>query len=170
MRWVRVGGTVRSLEKNKRPMYYALYSDKVPIVDENGNEEFEYTTGYAKPVEFKANLSAGKSDAESSPFGTEVSYDRIISTTDMSLPIDENSIIWVKNKPLFKEDGTVDGDSADYEVAAPPLDSLNSLLIAVKRREKTSSGSLPIEDNGNAENGDNEAENGSSDDTEDDGF
>ena len=167
MRWVRVGGTVRSLKKNQRSMHYALYSAKVPIVDENGNEEFEYTTGYAKPVEFKANLSAGKSDAESSPFGTDVSYDRIISTTDIKLPIDENSIIWVKNKPLFNDDGTVDGDSADYEVAAPPLDSLNSLLIAIKRREKTSSGSLPIEDN---ENGDNEVESGSSDDAEDDGF
>ena len=130
---IRVGGFMRNCKKNQRRMYYALYSDRIPIVDENGNEEFEYQIGYEKPVEFYACLSYGQSNAEESPFGTNVSYDRVISTADTSLPIDENSIIWVRNEPIYNEDGTVDGASADYKVAALPLDGLNSLRIAIKK-------------------------------------
>ena len=47
----------------------------------------------------------------------------------MSLPIDEASLVWVKYLPVYNADGTVNPDSADYEVAAPPLDGLNSLRI-----------------------------------------
>lgn len=128
---------MRDLKKNQRKMHYALYDSEIPIYDENGNEELETRAGYKNPVLFRANLSAGKSNAEESPFGKDVSYDRVISTCDMDLPIDENSLIWVKNKPVFNADGTVNPDSADYEVSAPPLDGLDNLLIAIKRRSKS---------------------------------
>lgn len=128
---------MRNLKKNQRPMYYALFDNEIPIYDENGNEELETRAGYKKPVLFYASLSTGQSDAEESPFGKNVTYDRVISTCDTSLPIDENSLIWVKNKPVFNADGTVNGDSADYEVAALPLDGLNSLRIAIKKRSKS---------------------------------
>lgn len=118
-------------------MHYALYDNEIPIVDENGFDELETRAGYKNPVLFRAHLTPGKSDAEESPFGKDVSYDRIISTCDMDLPIDENSLIWVSNQPVFNDDGTVNGDSADYEVAAPPLDGLNNLLIAIKRRSRS---------------------------------
>ena len=133
-RWVRVGGIMRDLKKNQRKMYYALYSDRVPILDKNGDPTLEYATGYTVPVEFKASVSAGRSDGEYAPFGMNVSYDRTISTVETDLPIDEHSIIWLKNEPIFNDDGSVDGSSADYEVAEPPLDGLNSLVIAIKKR------------------------------------
>lgn len=128
---------MRDLKKNLRKMHYALYDSEIPIYDEDGNEELETRAGYKNPVLFRANLSAGQSNAEESPFGKDVSYDRVISTCDMNLPIDENSLIWVKNEPVFNADGTVNPDSADYEVSAPPLDGLNNLLIAIKRRSKS---------------------------------
>lgn len=161
---------MRSLKKNQRKMHYALYDSEIPILDENGNEELETRAGYLEPVLFYANLSAGKSDAEESPFGKDVSYDRVISTCDMDLPIDENSLIWVKNKPVFNTDGTVNGDSADYEVAAPPLDGLNSLLIAIKKRSKSVREELPSEDENTAENGNDEVVDSGSDAVENDGF
>lgn len=128
---------MRNLKKNQRNLYYALYKEDIPIYDENGFEELESKSGYDTPVQFKASLSTGQSDAEESPFGKNVTYDRVISTCDTSLPIDENSLIWVKNKPVYNADGTVNPDSADYEVAAPPLDGLNSLRIAIKKRSKS---------------------------------
>lgn len=112
---------------NVRTMYYALYGKKTSI-----DGEFETSTGYFEPVKFNACLSTGQSNAEESPFGVNVSYDRVISTVQ-ELPIDENSIIWINAEPKYLEDGTVDGSSADYKVAAPPLDGLNSLRIAVKK-------------------------------------
>ena len=153
---------MRDLKKNQRKMHYALYDSEIPIYDENGNEELETRAGYKNPVFFRANLSAGKSNAEESPFGKDVSYDRVISTCDMDLPIDENSLIWVKNKPVFNADGTVNPDSADYEVSAPPLDGLDNLLIAIKRRSKS-----VVEDSSTTE----ENEPNTDDNTvEDDGF
>ena len=128
---------MRNLKKNERDLYFALYKDDIPIYDENGFEELEGKPGYENPVPFKASLSTGQSDAEESPFGKNVTYDRVISTCDTSLPIDENSLIWVKNTPVYNADGTVNPDSADYDVAAPPLDGLNSLRIAIKKRSKS---------------------------------
>lgn len=128
---------MRGLKKNKRDMYYALYKEDIPIYDESGFEELEGKPGYDKPVPFKASLSTGQSDAEESPFGKDVKYDRVISTCETNLPINENSLVWYKNTPVYNADGTVNPDSADYEVAAPPLDGLNSLRIAIKKRSKS---------------------------------
>lgn len=117
----------RNATINTRTMFYALYGKKIEIGD-----EFEKRIGYFEPVKFNACLSTGQSNAEESPFGANISYDRVISTVE-SLPIDENSIIWINTKPTYLEDGSVDGSTADYKVAAPPLDGLNSLKIAVKK-------------------------------------
>lgn len=117
----------RNATINTRTMFYALYGKKIEIED-----EFEKRIGYFEPVKFNACLSTGQSNAEESPFGANISYDRVISTVE-SLPIDENSIIWINTKPTYLEDGSVDGSTADYKVAAPPLDGLNSLRIAVKK-------------------------------------
>lgn len=124
---------MRDCKKNQRKMYYALYKDKIPILDSDGNPTFEYKTGYEEPVEFSACLSTGQSNAEESPFGVNVSYDRIISTSNTLLPINENTVIWVNNEPTYNDDLTVNSDSADYKVAALPLDGLNSLRIAIKK-------------------------------------
>ena len=151
---------MRNLKKNSRTMYYALYDSEIPIYDEDGNPELETMVGYKNPVQFKASLSTGQSDAEESPFGKNVTYDRVISTCDTSLQIDENSLIWVKSKPVYNADGTVNPDSADYEVAAPPLDGLNSLRIAIKKRSKsvvedssTTDENVPDSGNSGAESG-----------------
>jgi len=118
-------------------MKYALYSDKIPILDENGDPTFDYADGYLTPVDFKATLSAGKSDSESSDFGNNVTYDRVISKFDKSLPIDENSLIWVTSTPTYTN-GKVDKNSADYTVSARPLDGLDYLRIAIKSISKSS--------------------------------
>lgn len=157
---------MRQCKKNQRTMYYALYNNKTEITDESGFEELESTIGYSNPVMFKASTSTGQSNAEEKPFGTDVSYDRIISSTDKTLPIDENSIIWLKNTPIYNEDGTVNGDSADYKVAAHPLDGLNSLLIAIKKVEKTVTEEIGTEEE-IIENG---ANNEPTDSNEDNGF
>ena len=56
----------------------------------------------------------------------------MILSPNVSLPIKETSLIWVKNTPTYDAKGNVDPKSADYKVAAKPLDSLNVLKIAIK--------------------------------------
>lgn len=113
-------------------MWYALYQGKVPILDKDGNPTFEYKEQYGEPIEFKANLSAGNSYENEQPFGANITYDRIILLYDMECPIDEHTRIWINKDPYEKWE--FDPESADYEVAASPLDSLNVLRIAIRRR------------------------------------
>ena len=152
---------MRDCRKNQRSMKYSLYSDSVPILDSDGNDTFEVKAGFSLPVDFKASLSSGKSDSESTEFGTDVSYDRIISTCKKELPIDENSLIWVTSEPVIVN-GVVDPTSADYRVASKPIDGLTNIRIAIKAIQKSYvETSAP-----NEETGENEPNTGS----EDDGF
>lgn len=149
----------RNATINTRTMFYALYGKKIEIGD-----EFEKRIGYFEPTKFNACLSTGQSNAEESPFGANISYDRVISTVE-SLPIDENSIIWINTKPTYLEDGSVDGSTADYKVAAPPLDGLNSLRIAVKKvsnvtTDNSSDSEDKEPDSGNSGTTDTDTDNG----------
>ncbi len=132
--WVRVGGYMsnRSCKRNKRTMYYSLYSDKIPILDEDGNDTYEYKQGYDKPVKFQASLSAGKGSADDTVVGVESFHTREISTSDMNLPIVETSLIWANKEPKYNDDESVDVSSAEYKVIAPPLDGLRTLKFLVE--------------------------------------
>lgn len=144
---------MRDLKRNQRNMYYSLY------VEQGNDSDFDIldtVAKYSAPVEFKANLTAGKSDSDDSPFGKDISYDRIISTVNKDLPITETSLIWYETEPILLEDGSANPDSADYKVAAMPLDGLDGIRIAIKRIAKSN---VPkndkkddvTEDNGNKE-------------------
>ena len=135
---------MRDLRRNQRKMYYSLY-----IEQENDSEfdTLDTVAKYSKPIEFKASLSVGQSDSDDSPFGKDISYDRIISTVNKSLPITETSLIWYETKPILLEDGSADPSSADYKVAAMPLDGLDGIRIAIKRIAKANVPQESTEDN-----------------------
>lgn len=137
---------MRSLRKNKQPLY-ATYSEEIKVYqcDENGDivyievdgeqipVEIGSAPGYNAPVLFYANISSGRGDAQADVFGSSVDYTRTISTTDMTCPIDELSLIWINNRVEYNTDGTVNPDSADYKVAAYPAKSLYNIVIAIKK-------------------------------------
>lgn len=127
---------MRSLKRNEQFFWYAQYSGKIPILDSDNFETGDYETGYSAPVSFSANISAGRGDAQNEVFGKELDFTRTISTTDMTCPINEHSLIWIETEPVLKPDGTADPDSADYTVATKPARSLNSIMIAIKWRQK----------------------------------
>lgn len=128
---------MRSLKKDQRELFYSLYERKIPIFDSDGFETGDYETGYSAPFSFCANISAGRGDSQEAVFGKELEFSRTISTTDMACPINEHSLIWIETKPVLKPDGTADPDSADYTVATRPAKSLNSIMIAIKCRQKS---------------------------------
>lgn len=142
---------MRSLKKNMQPLHYATYSEEIKVYqrDEGGNIkyvddgegnlipiEIGVVPGYSDLVFFYANISAGKGSAQKAVFGSDVDYTRTISTTDMSCPIDELTRIWIDNEVKYNADGTVNGDSADYKVAAYPAKGLNNIAIAIKKLPK----------------------------------
>ena len=138
---------MRSLKKNKQKLYYATYSEEIKVYQRDENENIVYVDdgegnlipieigsapGYNTPVLFHAYISAGKGSAQESVFGTDIDFTRTISTSDMTCPIDELSLLWLDSEPQYLADGTVDSDSADYKVAAKPAEGLNSIMIAIK--------------------------------------
>jgi len=141
---------MRSLKKNQKKLYYSTYADQITIYKRDENGEIVYNeidgekypriiaerAGYNKPVFFDANVSAGKGTAQEDVFGKDIDFTRTISTTDLTLSIDELSLVWIESEPKYLEDGTVDPNSADYKVAAKPARSLNQLMIALKALPK----------------------------------
>lgn len=125
---------MRDLRRNHRKMYYSLYMEQE---NDSGFDVLDTVAKYSAPIEFKASLSVGQSDSDDSPFGKDISYDRIISTVKKDLPITETSLIWYETKPVLLEDGSADPSSADYKVAAMPLDGLDGIRIAIKRIAKS---------------------------------
>lgn len=140
---------MRSLKKNQQYLKYATYSEQITIYerDENGNIVYDEIdgdlypriiaerAGYSEPVEFYANISAAKGSSDSEVFGVSLDYTKTVSTSDMTLPISETSLIWFETEPKYNADGTVDESSADYAVVAVAR-SLNNVVYAIKKRAK----------------------------------
>lgn len=126
---------MRSLRRNKQPLYYATYDKKIPVTDENGDFTGDDDTGYSAPVSFYANISPAKGSSQEEVFGKNLDHSRTVVTCDMTLPIDEFSRIWIETKPVLKADGTACGDSADYSVVQVAR-GLNSVAYALKKLPK----------------------------------
>lgn len=126
---------MQSLKRNQQKLYYATYNSNSPLLDEDGFDTGETTTGYSAPVVFYANVSPAKGSSQEEVFGKNLDYSRTIVTCDMDLPIDEFSRIWIETDPVLNPDGTADGDSADYFVVQVAR-SLNSVAYAIKKLPK----------------------------------
>lgn len=141
---------MRDCKKNQQELYYSTYSDQITEYyrDSEGNIIYDEIdgeliprikcerAGYNNPVPFDFETSAGKGTAQTEVFGSDVDFTRTISTTDMSIPIDELSLVWIEHEPEYLSDGTVDPDSADYKVAAKPSKSKTDIVIALKALPK----------------------------------
>ena len=121
---------MKGMRRNMRTFYYQLFSTSVPVYDANGWETGEKSVGYLSPVEFKANISPATGEASVQQFGTFTDYDKVISTCDMTCPIDENTVLFVDNVPAYK-DGKLT-NAHDY-VVTKVAKSLNVISIAIKK-------------------------------------
>lgn len=140
---------MRTLNKNKQKMYYALYSSATEQYETNSQGTIQYviidgqsvpvelgtkTEAYATPIAFRANIAfSGDSDLQN--YGVSVGdYDAIIKTDRGKYPIKETSLIWYESTPVYvdQEQKVVDPKSADYEVTAV-LNSLNYSTYVLRR-------------------------------------
>lgn len=130
---------MRCMERNKTGFYYALYSERVPIVDEYGNDTGEYDVKHGKPVKSSANISAARGETQTRQFGENVTYDKVIVIDDTASPIDEYSILWIDTIPQLDTNGEL-AVNEDGKVITPHdyivkkvAKSLNSVSYAVSK-------------------------------------
>ena len=107
---------LKDLRLNQVPFYYQTYDGTVDEVDEDGN-----LTGESIP---------NSGNAEDSPFGKDIVYDKTISTVQ-KLPIDEYSKLFIDVVPILNEDGSTDTEP-DYICVCPKHD-LQQNLWAIRK-------------------------------------
>lgn len=128
---------VRTLKRNQKTFWYALYLDEVEQTDSDGLYTGDIGPGYGEPVQMKANISASKGNAELELFGEDLKYSKTIATDDLSCPITEESAIWIDREP---EDENKNAIPHNYVVKGIAK-SLNHIIYAVAKAEQ--SGIIP---------------------------
>lgn len=121
---------MRTLRRNKRRMWYALYLDREEI-KKNGRRTGTYKVVYSPPQLIEANVSAARGTADVEMFGTDLKYDKAFVMDDVKCPIDENSVMWIDTEPLINADGNTE-TPWDY-VIVRVAESINSKAYAVKK-------------------------------------
>lgn len=116
---------MHSLSRNKQKIYYALYQGVTDRVVDNLHTG-EKVISYSDPTEYYINVSGAIGKDEVTEFGINTPYDRIMSTSDMSCPIDEKTLLWIGISQTAK---------ANYRVAAK-RESLNEILYAIEKTER----------------------------------
>ncbi len=112
---------MRDLKRNQQTIWYALLNVSKDT-DEWGNTVD--IKGYGEPISMRINVSANKGEVSAQAFGTDLKYDREMSTHNMNCPIDEYTHLWL--------DGRKVTETHNYEVAAVSK-SLNCIRYAIRR-------------------------------------
>ena len=113
---------MRTLNRNKRLIYYALLTGEVNGVDEYGNETGEPTPAYGEAVALKCNVSAASGADDVQAFGNFTNYSRTMCVADPNCPIDENTIVWFGREP---------SEPHNY-IVTRKADSKNGILYALR--------------------------------------
>lgn len=113
---------MRTLNRNKRQIYYALYTGEVNSVDEYGNETGEPVPVYGEAVELRCNVSAATGADAVQAFGNFTNYGRTMCVSDPHCPIDEKTIIWF---------GIAPSEPYNY-IVTRKADSKNGILYALR--------------------------------------
>ena len=118
---------MRTAQRNKQKIYYSLYSEKKPILDEYGNQTGEYELTYATPVSYKMSVSAARGTADVEQFGINLDYSKTMVTEDMNCPITETTRLWINKEAVI--DNVV--QPHNYVVISVAK-SINSITYAIK--------------------------------------
>lgn len=112
--------------RNTQTLFYAQYSDKIPVLDSDGYETGEYTVGYDNPVLLDANVVDKTSQIAREYFGNDIEYKYVI-LTDRDCPIKEDTILWIDT------DNPLENEGVEYNCLVSAIKkSLNYKAIAVK--------------------------------------
>lgn len=112
---------MRDIKRNQQLIRYALRNVQTDT-DEWGNTVD--AKKYSTPAMTYMSISANKGNASAQGFGTDLNYDREMSTHDMRCPIDEYTRLWLDGRSIT--------ESHNYEVVAVSK-SLNCIRYAIKR-------------------------------------
>ena len=113
---------MRSLNRNKRLIYYALLTGEVENIDEYGKLTGELTPAYGVATPLLCNVSAASGEDAVRAFGNFTGYSRTVSVADPNCPIDEQTVVWFG----------VDPTEPHNYIVVRKADSKNGILYALQ--------------------------------------
>ena len=96
---------LQDLPENQVSFWYQTFDGEEDEFDEKGRRTGDKVKVYSNPIKAMARISANTGDAQNSPFGQNIVYDKSISTVQ-KLPIDEYTLLFIDREPVLEEDGS----------------------------------------------------------------
>ena len=90
---------MRTVQRNKRTIWYALYNGVTEVVDEDGNYTGEQEVSYGEPIQARMNVSGGRGQAEIELFGVDNPFTKTAVTDDLTTPFTTDTIWWFEADP-----------------------------------------------------------------------
>lgn len=115
---------MKALRRNKQKIWYSTYLGEQEVTDAYGDGTGENVPTYSDPMPIYCNVSASRGMADSEIFGINLDYSKTLSFGEKTVPITEESILWIGRTPK-------NGDKHNYVVKAI-AQSLNFTVVAVK--------------------------------------
>lgn len=128
---------MKTLARNKQPVWYALRTGNTEIIDANGFRTGQYQLTYAEPVKTMMNIRWNDGSVRLEGFGINDSARRRMVTDDMNCPIDIDTILWIGIEPT-------NGVAHNYVVAGSPQKSLTQIVYIV---EEANASNQPLQSN-----------------------
>lgn len=122
---------MQNLARNMSTVWYKVYAGQQEIVDADGNKTGSFQDTYGPLKSAQLMVSPNKGDAALELFGTLLDYDRSLVSADISLPIDEQTILWLDGAPTT-------GPYTHYVKRRAPWK--NSVVFAAKQVEVSQGG------------------------------
>ena len=113
---------MRSLNRNKRLIHYALLTGEVENIDSMGNLTGELTPAYGVATPLLCNVSAASGEDAVRAFGNFTGYSRTVSVADPTCPMDEQTVVWFG----------VDPTGPYNYIVVRKADSKNGILYALQ--------------------------------------
>ena len=123
---------MRTLSRNKQPIYCATFISKTEVLDEYGNPTGQFSITYSAPVKAMWNVGFVESDAEVEMFGINATDTLRIVAPKQGFPLDTASILWFGKEP---ESPYVATSPKHNYVVAGIRPSLNELVFYARRVE-----------------------------------
>lgn len=143
---------MRTLDKNKQTMKYALFKEMVKDYERDNDGNIRYTEvdgelvpiesgmrpSYYEPVPFKANIySVGNGNVVLAGFGAdEHNYKTAIVCSKNEFPFDNQTIFFYKSEPEYNDLGELKPESADYRIDYINDTDLNQDEYVLKKNVK----------------------------------
>lgn len=118
---------MRTSQRNKRTIWYALYLGVSEVVDDEGNYTGEYEVNYTVPTKAKMNVSGGRGQAAVEAFGIDNPFTISAVTDDLTTPFDTDTIFWFGVTP----GATYDAVAHNYKCTGIAR-TINGLTLALK--------------------------------------